>query len=200
MAYGAAVAQGHFDQSAAWRGGVVQFSISDHLHALHDGAYLRVGHVLARVAIGKRDGAVYQGRGDEVLAVDVWHRTVTDNAGPVLRQPDNYALDIVGAQSILAAKGKERIQGGLVGVAHGIGLDARLRDKIPAAQIGHDRLGVRLGGKRLDRVVPSAQYIADTGKSRLDHDHSSHAVAGAHAADVKGFLNVIGILDPAPEA
>src|ERR1035437_8167841 len=124
VAYGPAVAQGHFDQAAAWRGGGIQLGISHPLHALHDGAYLRVGHVLARVASGKRDGAIYQGRGDEVLAVDVWHWTVTDNAGPVLRQPDNNALDVVCAQAMLPAQLQERIQGRLVGVTHGKGLDA----------------------------------------------------------------------------
>src|ERR1700733_14275904 len=48
------------------RSGVVQFGISHHLHALHGGAYLGVVHMFARVAIRKRDGAIDQGRGEQV--------------------------------------------------------------------------------------------------------------------------------------
>ena len=70
------------------------------------------------------------------------------------------------------------------------------KNRLP--RLGHDLLGVWLGGKCFYRVVPSAQYIADTSKSRLHHDYRSDAIAGAHAADVKGFFNVIGILDPTP--
>src|SRR6266849_8047842 len=37
VADGLAAAQGHLDEAASWRGGVVQLRVSDHLHPLHDG-------------------------------------------------------------------------------------------------------------------------------------------------------------------
>src|SRR6266849_7508406 len=54
VADGLAAAQGHLDEAASWRGGVVQLRVSDHLHPLHDGADRRIAHVLARVTLLER--------------------------------------------------------------------------------------------------------------------------------------------------
>ena len=42
------------------------------------------------------------------------------------------------------------------------------------------------------------QNVPDTGKSKLNHDRRSDAVAGAHAGEVEGLFDVLGIADPAP--
>src|SRR5712671_5755795 len=58
---------------------------------------------------------------------------------------------------------------------------------------------MRLGGKRFHRVVPSAQHVADAGEATLHHGDRADAIARAHAANIESFLDVIGILHPAPE-
>ena len=195
-----AVASGHLDEAATGRSGIVQLGVSDHLHPLHDRADLRIAHVLARVALLERDSAVHQRRGDQVLAVDVGHAAVADDARGVFGQPDDDALDVVGTQVMLATKRQQRIERSLVGVAHREGLDARLRDKEPGAHPGHHFLGARVGGERLQRVVPARQHVADGSAAALHHDGGRDAVASTHPANVECLLDVLVVLYPAPEA
>src|SRR5216683_3801046 len=58
---------------------------------------------------------------------------------------------------------------------------------------------MRLGGKRFHRIVPSAQHVADPGDTSFHHNDGGDAIARAHAANIKSFFDVIGILHPAPE-
>ena len=45
----------------------------------------------------------------------------------------------------------------------------------------------------------AVQHVPDAGKSQLHHDGRGDAVARAHAGEVEGFFDVLGVADPAPD-
>src|SRR4051812_32947904 len=85
VAYGTAIAEFHFHEAAPWRGGIHKLSVGDELHALLCSAHFRVRHPRIGMAGLEGDSAIHQRQRDDVLAVDIWHRAVVDDAGPVLR-------------------------------------------------------------------------------------------------------------------
>ena len=95
---------------------------------------------------------------------------------------------------------EERVQRGLDRIADGEGLDGGLGDEKATSQSRDHFLRFRLGGQRLERVVLAVQHVPDAGESELDHDGRGDAVAGAHAGEVEGLFDVLGIADPAPDA
>src|SRR5262249_60259293 len=85
--------------------------------------------------------ALHQGKRDDVLAVDVGHRAIIDDAGAILRKPDDDPLHVVNSQLVLAKKREERIQRSLNRIADGEGLDGGFGDEKACAQPSDDSSG-----------------------------------------------------------
>ena len=194
------VTERHLDQTAAWRGRILQRSICHQLHALLHRAHLRICHSLVRVAVGERHGAIDQCHRHDVLAVHVRHGAVVDDTGTVLRELHDDACNVVDGQSVLAAQPEEGIEGRLNRIAHRENLERRLGHEEPASEAGHHLLRLRLRGKCLEQVVLALEDIPYARESGGDHDGSRHAIARAHPSEVERFLHVLGVAGPAPDA
>ena len=57
---------------------------------------------------------------------------------------------------------------------------------------------MRLGRERLENVVLAIEYVADAGKSGLNHRGGSHAIARAHPGEIERLFHVLVVRRPAP--
>ena len=198
VADGTPITELHFHAAAAWRGRIHQLAVGNQLHALLHGAHCRVRHPLVGMAVLERHAASHQRQRDDVLAVDIRHRAVVDNASPVLRKLYDNALHIPLIQPMLATELEERIERSLNRIADGERLDCSFGDEKATSQSRNHFLRFWLCRQCLQRIVLAVQHVPHSGKPQLNHDGRGDAIAGAHAGKVECLFNVLGIAHPAP--
>ena len=59
------------------------------------------------LGIAQADSAADVAREADVLSVHVWHGATVDDAGTILRQPQEHVLHVVGGQTMLVSQGEE---------------------------------------------------------------------------------------------
>src|SRR5712691_1572699 len=129
VAHSSPIAEKYLDFAAAGRRRIHQCAIRNELHAAFDGQDLRILHSLIRVARVERQTAVNQRYGDQVLTVDVRHRPIINNAGAVLGERDNNAVDISRREGVFAPKKQEGVERRLDWVPDGKRFDCGLGDE-----------------------------------------------------------------------
>ena len=102
-------------------------------------------------------------------------------------------------QRALFAEDFQRVERSLDRRAHGPFLDVRTRHFVALAELVDQPSGIGLGIVSGEEIIFSGEDVVDAGPTRLHEQRGSDPAPRSHAAEVKGFLHVLGVAIPCPE-
>ena len=135
-----------------------------------------------------------------MLDIDAGHGALVDGARALRVDGDGHALDVVCGNPVFFDDVQHRVDRRLDRVSDGPALDRGVHDFVFAAQPAHQL--PRIGGHAvgMKKTAVAEEYVFDAGKAHRRHQRGGDAVAGRHAAEIKGFFNMFDVARPARQA